>query len=110
MEMNEYQNLASKTAVFDEEVLPPIAAATLGLVGEAGEFAEKIKKMFRNDDGKISDEKKEDLKRELGDVLWYLSQLSRLLDVSLEDVATTNIKKLKDRKEREVIKSEGDNR
>jgi len=110
MELNEYQDLASKTAMFNEEVLPPIAAATLGLAGETGEFAEKIKKIFRNDEGSISEEKREDLKKELGDVLWYLSQIARLLNVELEDVATTNIKKLADRHNRDVIKSEGDNR
>ena len=110
MEMNEYQERATKTAQFDELVIDPIAETTLGLTGEAGEVAEKIKKMFRNDGGKLSDEKREDLKKELGDVLWYISQLSRLLGISLEDVAETNIKKLADRFERKVIKSSGDDR
>ena len=110
MEMNEYQKLATRTAQFDEKVLHPLAGVTLGLTGETGEIAEKVKKLFRNDKGLVSDEKREDLKKELGDVLWYLSQFARLIDVSLEDVATANIKKLESRLERGVIKSEGDNR
>lgn len=110
MQLNEYQKETSKTAQFDEGLVHPIAYVTLGLVGEAGEVAEKIKKVFRNDNGDISDEKREDLKKELGDVLWYLAQLSKLLDITLDEVAEANLKKLRSRLDRGVIKSEGDNR
>lgn len=108
--MNAYQEKATKTAFFDPQVLNPIAAVTLGLTGETGEVAEKIKKLFRNDKGALTDETREELKRELGDVLWYISQLARLLDISLDDVAAANIEKLADRNKRGVIKSSGDNR
>jgi len=110
MELNHYQEEASKTATFDDFPVDPIVYLTLGLTGESGEVAEKIKKMFRNDNGILSDEKKEAIKYELGDVLWYISQLARTLGYTLDEVAEANITKLADRKARGVLKSEGDNR
>ena len=59
----------------------------LGLVGEAGEVAEKIKKVLRDNEGKIEEEQKKEIKKELGDVLWYLSQLATELGLSLTDIA-----------------------
>lgn len=82
----------------------------LGLVGEAGEVAEKIKKLVRNDKGHVSEEKRQEIKKELGDVQWYLQQLATEFNFTLEEVAQGNLDKLNDRKERGVIKSEGDNR
>jgi NTP pyrophosphatase (non-canonical NTP hydrolase) len=82
----------------------------LGLAGEAGEVADKIKKLQRNKDGKINDDDKQELAKELGDVLWYISAISHYLGVELNDVAEKNLTKLFDRKARDVIKSEGDNR
>ena len=108
--MNEYQKIASSTAVFEHDSVNELIYTTLGLAGETGEVVEKIKKLYRNDNGIISDEKKEDIKREMGDVLWYLSQMARVLDLDLEEVAQANIDKLKDRQERDVLKSQGDNR
>jgi len=110
MEMNEYQNLASRTAQFETDKFNPLIYTVLGLAGETGEVVEKVKKILRNDDAEVSEEKREELKKELGDVLWYLSQCSRVLGFDLEDVAQANINKLADRKERGVIASEGDNR
>ncbi len=116
MEMNEYQKLASRTATFNSDELDEkefarqVAYLALGVTGEAGEVAEKVKKILRDDEGSISDEKKEELKKELGDVLWYLSQMARMLGYSFEDVAQTNIDKLWNRHKRDVIKGEGDNR
>jgi NTP pyrophosphatase (non-canonical NTP hydrolase) len=83
---------------------------TLGLLGETGEIAEKIKKMFRDRNGELSQEEKDLLAKELGDVLWYLSQLASELGLSLSDIATGNIQKLKDRMERRVIHGSGDKR
>lgn len=110
MQLNEYQQRASETAQFDERSVHPMAYVALGLAGETGEVVEKVKKLFRNDKGDISEGKREDLAKELGDVLWYLSQLAHLLDLPLEHVAQVNLDKLKSRVEREVIKSEGDDR
>lgn len=78
----------------------------LALNGEAGELGEKVKKYVREDD----EEYLEGARAELGDVLWYLSQLATLLDVSLEDVAEENMDKLLDRQERDAITGEGDER
>ena len=88
----------------------PIVYPTMGLVNEAGEFAGKIKKIFRDKDGQISAEDREALKQELGDVLWYLTQICTELDLTLEEVAEANLVKLFSRLERGQIKGDGDNR
>lgn len=87
-----------------------IVYPTLGLVNEAGEFAGKIKKIFRDKNGEFSDEDKEALKGELGDVLWYLTQICTNLGFTLEDVAEENLDKLFSRLERGKIQGSGDNR
>ena len=88
----------------------PIVYPTLGLVNEAGELAGKVKKIFRDRDGVISDADREALKYELGDVLWYLTQIATELDLSLEEVAAANLDKLFSRLERGQIKGDGDYR
>ena len=111
MDFNEYQRLASQTATFEgkqEEF--KLMYLTLGIAGEAGEIAEKIKKAIRNDNGVIDDEKRELLKMEIGDVLWYLSQLARVLNIPFEETAQANITKILDRQARGVLKSTGDTR
>lgn len=82
----------------------------LGLVGEAGEVAEKIKKVNRVGRSEFTDEERKEILKELGDVLWYMSQLSTELGLSLEEVASKNIEKLQSRLKRGVINSDGDNR
>lgn len=104
-----YQEQSRKT-YSDIEVNDPIVYPTLGLVNEAGEFAGKIKKIFRDKGGTISDDDREALKGELGDVLWYLTQICTNLGLSLEDVAEANLDKLFSRLERGKIQGEGDHR
>lgn len=104
MRFEEYQELAKTTAIYPESA--KIFYPCLGLAGEVGEICEKVKKHVR--DGRELD--KEDLKKELGDVLWYISALSTDLGIDLEDVALTNYRKLKDRKERNTLSGSGDNR
>lgn len=87
-----------------------IVYPTLGLTNEAGEVAGKVKKIFRDRDGVVSDEDREALKGELGDVLWYLTQICTDLGLSLEEVAQANIDKLFSRLERGQIRGDGDNR
>lgn len=82
----------------------------LGLTGEAGEVAEKIKKLHRNQAGDMSDKDRQELLKELGDVLWYVSAIAHYLDEPLGKIAESNLAKLLDRKERGVLKSQGDNR
>jgi NTP pyrophosphatase (non-canonical NTP hydrolase) len=79
-------------------------------VNEAGEVAGKIKKIFRDRDGIISEEDRQALKQELGDVLWYLTQICTELDLSLEEVAEANLTKLFSRLERGKIRGDGDYR
>lgn len=111
MEFAEYQKKASTTATFTgKQEEHQLMYLTLGVCGEAGEIAEKIKKMIRNDEGVLTDETRALLKLEIGDVLWYLSQLSRVLGFTLDDAAQANITKIMDRRARGVIKSSGDTR
>lgn len=88
----------------------PIVYPTLGLANEAGEVAGKIKKIFRDKGGQISAEDREALKQELGDVLWYLTQICTELGLTLEEVAEANITKLFSRQARGVIRGDGDTR
>ncbi|HEY9153248.1 MAG TPA: nucleoside triphosphate pyrophosphohydrolase family protein [Anaerolineales bacterium] len=109
MNFTEYQQKAKATAkypVIGHGVIYP----TLGLTNEAGEVSGKIKKVFRDKDGVISDETREALKAELGDVLWYLAQVATELNLSLDEIAEHNIAKLLDRQARGKIRGDGDNR
>ncbi len=109
MTFEEYQKESRKTATYQEhgrEFWYP----ALGLAGEAGEVVEKVKKLFRDDNGVMSDERRANLKKELGDVLWYLTQIATDASIPMEDVAKENLEKLFSRKERGKITGDGDNR
>lgn len=103
MSLNDYQALASKTAIYpmQHQILYP----ALGLAGEAGEVANKVKKMIR--DGKFD---RAGIAAELGDVLWYVSALARDLNIDMQDLAMENLEKLYSRKERGTLGGSGDNR
>ncbi len=88
----------------------PIVYPTMGLVNEAGEVAGKVKKIFRDQGGRITEADRQALKKELGDVLWYLTQICTELGLSLEEVAETNLTKLFSRMERGKIHGDGDDR
>jgi len=109
MTFEEYQNQARKTAIYPD-LGNNFIYPTLGLVGEAGEIAEKIKKVLRDGNGEITEEKRSELNKELGDVLWYIANLSIELGTSLEDIAANNLEKLKSRRERNQLHGSGDNR
>ncbi|HLV36833.1 MAG TPA: nucleoside triphosphate pyrophosphohydrolase family protein, partial [Spirillospora sp.] len=100
----------SRRTYSDIETNDPIVYPTLGLVNEAGEVAGKIKKNFRDRDGEITDDDREALKGELGDVLWYLTQICTNLGLTLEEVAEANLDKLFSRLERGQIQGDGDHR
>ena len=108
-EWQSYQQEATKTALH-VKTDHPVVYPTLGLANEAGEVAGKIKKIFRDKQGKFSNEDLTDLKYELGDVLWYLSQVCTALDLDLGDVAEANLKKLFSRKARGKLQGDGDKR
>lgn len=87
-----------------------IVYPTMGMVNEAGEVAGKVKKIFRDRGGEITEEDRQALKKELGDVLWYLAQICTELDLSLQEVAEANLIKLFSRLERGQIRGDGDER
>ncbi len=103
----DYQLAARRTALYPAE--EGITYTTLGLVGEAGEIAEKVKKVIRDKEGNF-EEAKEEIAKELGDVLWYVANLAFELGYDLGDIAAINIQKLGDRQERGKIQGDGDNR
>lgn len=109
MKLNEYQNQALKTAG-DKTKNNEFFHLVLGLVGESGEIAEKVKKLIRDHDSDLSKLDTDDLKKELGDVLWYIAVLGDYLDIKLEDIAATNVKKLASRQSRGKLSGSGDNR
>ncbi len=109
MNFEEYQKKVKETSIYPNQG-NNVAYATLGLAGEAGEVADKVKKLIRDAGGKLTPDKREEMIKELGDVLWYLTAVSNELSVSIEEVATKNVHKLEDRKARGVISGEGDNR
>jgi NTP pyrophosphatase (non-canonical NTP hydrolase) len=110
MNFKDYQKKAIGTAVYPKKY--KVIYPALGLGDESGEVLGKIKKWLRGDDGKekLTTERKEAIADEMGDVLWYLSALSCDLGISLDDIAKNNLKKLKSRKKRGLIKGNGDKR
>ncbi len=109
MDFEYYQKKSRETAIYKNKgnnfIYP-----TLGLAGETGEVAEKIKKVLRDDDGIMTKEKKEEIKKELGDILWYLSQLATELNLSLDKIAKFNLEKIFSRKKRGKLHGSGDDR
>lgn len=114
MTFDEYQKKAITTDSFagENRDITSIAfmSKVLGLVGEAGEVAEKFKKIYRNKRGEFNDQDRQEIAKELGDTLWYLCVVGDYIGLSFEDVAKGNLQKLQDRKKRDVITSKGDNR
>ena len=109
MDFKTYQKLARLTAQYpnlgSNNIYP-----TLGLVVEAGEVAEKVKKVIRDKKGIFDEESKKGIKKELGDVLWYISNLCNEFDFELEEVALQNLEKLKLRAAKGKISGSGDDR
>jgi NTP pyrophosphatase (non-canonical NTP hydrolase) len=109
MTFNEYQVAARQTAQYPD-MGNNFYYPTLGLAGEAGEVAEKIKKLMRDHGGVMTPDRRDALKKELGDVLWYVAALCSELHLPMDEVAEHNVAKLRDRRARDAIKGDGDNR
>jgi len=110
MDFKHYQEEARQFAIYKDKVTYP----ALGLASEAGEVCGKIKKVLRDTDG-ISTlinkyDRVQEIKAELGDVLWYISNLASDLEIPLEYIAEDNLAKLHSRKNRDKIQGSGDNR
>ncbi|SNY53248.1 nucleoside triphosphate pyrophosphohydrolase family protein [Paractinoplanes atraurantiacus] len=109
MNLNDYQKAALRTAA-PRDKHNEVFHLLLGLVGETGEIAEKAKKIVRDRRSDFSRWDRDDLAKELGDVLWYVAVIADHFDLALEDVAAGNIAKLADRQNRGVLGGSGDNR
>lgn len=113
MSFAKYQEFTRTTAIYPEALTGSVNALSYlahGLTSEAGEVSGKVKKIMRDDAGQVSSEKRGDIIKEIGDVLWYLARTADELGVNLGDIADANIAKLADRKERGVLGGSGDNR
>ena len=113
MKFDDYQKKAAKYDFFDptdDLKAVGLLEKVLGLVGEAGETADKIKKILRDKDGKMSTDDKAAVVKELGDTLWYLAGMARYLETPLSEVAQGNLDKLESRYQRNKLHGEGDER
>ena len=109
MDLNHYQQLARETAVYPT-IGHPIVYCALGLTGEAGEVSDKVKKMYRDNNGELDRKTICELVLELGDVLWYIANFAHELGFSLDDVANINYNKLKRRQKTNTLSGVGDHR
>jgi NTP pyrophosphatase (non-canonical NTP hydrolase) len=110
MNLDEYQKQALTTVLATEDKFKDLLHWVLGINGESGEIAEKVKKIIRDKNGQVSEADKQELAKEIGDVLWYLAVFADQLGFSFNDVAQQNLDKLQSRKKRGVLKGSGDNR
>lgn len=104
--LNQYQEMALETAIYPQPIIYP----TLGLTGEAGEVSDKVKKVLRDNNSIFTEDKKTEIAKEVGDVLWYCATLSHDIGYTLEEIAQMNYDKLRSRQLRGKLHGSGDNR
>ena len=107
-DLDMYQQVAKTTAIYPRE--QAIIYPTLGLTGEAGEVANKVKKIIRDGSNKNDEKLVSEIKAEIGDCLWYIAVLADDFNIKLSDIASTNIEKLANRKKNNTIHGSGDTR
>ena len=110
MNFDDYQKQAQQTVITNIDPLMDKTIWVLGISGEASEIAEKWKKIVAYENGEMTEEKRAELAKEMGDVLWYLAAFAQSLGLSLQDIAEKNIEKVLSRKDRGVTRGRGDNR
>lgn len=110
MSFDEYQEKALTTAIFNDDPIMDKTIWAMGISGEAGEVLEKWKKIVAYKDGVVTEEDVNEIKKELGDVIWYVAVMAHSLGLSLDEIMELNLRKLADRKKRGVQKGKGDNR
>ena len=124
LQVNEYHSGAMETALYGSSVadltldlnhaeladLMKLVYAVTGLAGEGGELANKLKKVIRDDGGRLTEERRSQMRKELGGVLWYAAATATELGINLSDVCQENLDILQSRQERNVIHGDGDDR
>lgn len=110
MTFDEYQKQALTTVQSTGDDFKDLLHWVLGLNGEAGEVAEKVKKIIRDKNGEINEADKAEMAKEIGDVLWYVAVFADHLGLPLHEVAQINLDKLRSRQTRGVLGGSGDNR
>lgn len=115
MTFDDYSKQAITTDTFDGRAVTKVTdgaiiSKILGLAGEAGEVAEKFKKIVRDKDAELSEQDVLEIQKELGDVLWYINALCHYIGITLDDTAQKNLEKVLGRKDRGQTKGSGDNR
>ena len=110
MNFGEYQSLAKATAIYPRDGINGVLYTSLGMANEAGEVVGKVKKMMRDDSLTMTTERRDQIAAEIGDVLWYCAMLAEELSLDLGQIAENNVAKLLDRKNRNAISGDGDNR
>lgn len=106
MTLNDYQKQANRTAFYPNK----LSYTILGLAGEAGEVANKYKKVVRDNNGVLTEADVDGLIKELGDVLWYVAMCAEELKIPLDFIAKVNLKKLADRQKKNTLSGSGDDR
>lgn len=109
MDFDDYQKKSTHSIILPE-LLYDLKYLGIALAEETGEVAGKIKKLFRDADGKLDESQKTDLIREMGDMFWYLARMADTLKIPLSLVAKMNLEKIKSRVDRQKIHGSGDNR
>ena len=112
MKFDDYQEAIEEFDFYEPKGLNDVGfiEKVLGLTGEAGETADKVKKVLRDKNGQISAEDKQEIAKELGDVIWYVASIARYLELPFSEVAKMNVEKLTSRKNRNKLHGAGDNR
>ncbi|HWT55880.1 MAG TPA: nucleoside triphosphate pyrophosphohydrolase family protein [Candidatus Microsaccharimonas sp.] len=110
MNFNDYQQKAIVTNLRKEDKFKELMQQVLGLADESGEVLAKFKKWIRDQDADFDKLDRENIKKELGDILWYIAVVADDLDISLDDIATYNIEKLASRHQRGTLRGSGDDR
>jgi len=110
MTFDEYQKKALTTAIYNDNPVLSKTIWALAINGEAGEVAEKWKKIVTKKEGVFTEQDAQEIGKELGDVLWYMALLAHDLGLNFDDIAQNNLSKLKSRQERDLIFGSGDNR
>jgi len=108
MEFKEYEDSIGRFDKYEEK--DKLSCYVFGICGESGEIAEKIKKIYRDKKGKISQSDREGLAKEIGDVLWYITRLATWLKIPMDNCASMNLGKLTEREARDMIHGDGDDR